>query len=197
MHDIRLDLLELPINFLVDRAGDGVFAGHHSGNQSPPAAPFAMSFGPSVQQVPVDLSVIETFKSQIDVLLEELQSAVYEEAGSEFDLEDQKELAEVLFDKMALAVSARPKNGALIGLDNNGQGAPPCAGRHGLLRVAQWRCGFLDRFDYLVWRTLAQWIRKQCLTHNGKRTPAVPRSDTVSRQPAHVLNLETQNLKEI
>ena len=68
-------------------------------------------------EVPVDLSVIETFKSQIDVLLEELQSAVYEEAGSEFDLEDQKELAEVLFDKMALAVSARPKNGALIGLD--------------------------------------------------------------------------------
>lgn len=68
-------------------------------------------------EVPVELETLDTFVERIDSLLEELQEAVYEESGLTFDLEDQKELAEVLFDKMALAVSARPKNGALIGLD--------------------------------------------------------------------------------
>lgn len=68
-------------------------------------------------QVPVDLQVMDIFVSKIDELLEQLKEAVYEEANMKFDMEDQKELAEVLFDKMALAVSARPKNGALIGLD--------------------------------------------------------------------------------
>lgn len=68
-------------------------------------------------EVPVDVAVLDTMTEKIDALLVELGEAVYEEAGSKFDLEDQKELAEVLFDKMALAVSARPKNGALIGLD--------------------------------------------------------------------------------
>lgn len=68
-------------------------------------------------EVPVELEVLDSFVSRIDEFLEQLQESVFEEAGSEFDLEDQKELAEVLFDKMALAVSARPKNGALIGLD--------------------------------------------------------------------------------
>ncbi len=68
-------------------------------------------------QVPVDGEVLTTFQEQVDVLLKELEVAIYEEAGQKFDLRDQKELAEVLFDKMALAVTARPKNGALIGLD--------------------------------------------------------------------------------
>lgn len=68
-------------------------------------------------EVPVDLDVIDCLVSKIDEVLGELEKGVYEEAEFEFDLEDQKELAEVLFDKMALAVSARPKNGALIGLD--------------------------------------------------------------------------------
>ena len=69
------------------------------------------------EEVPVDLEVIDTFVAKIDELVKELEQEVYEEASLEFDIEDQKELAEVLFDKMALAVSARPKNGALIGLD--------------------------------------------------------------------------------
>ena len=68
-------------------------------------------------EVPVNTQVLETFATKVDELLEELKESVFEESGHEFDLEDQKELAEVLFDKMALAVSARPKNGALIGLD--------------------------------------------------------------------------------
>ena len=67
--------------------------------------------------VPVDSEVLEGFVSQLEVLLKELETAIYAEAGQKFDLKDQKELAEVLFDKMALAVTARPKNGALIGLD--------------------------------------------------------------------------------
>lgn len=67
--------------------------------------------------VPVDGEVLDTFLAQAEVLLKELEAAIYEEAGQKFDLADQKELAEVLFDKMALAVTARPKNGALIGLD--------------------------------------------------------------------------------
>lgn len=68
-------------------------------------------------QVPVDSAKLDEFESQIETLLKELEVAIYEEAGQKFDLQDQKELAEVLFDKMALAVTARPKNGALIGLD--------------------------------------------------------------------------------
>lgn len=68
-------------------------------------------------EVPVDVAVLDELVEKIDSLLVELNDAVYAEAGTKFDLEDQKELAEVLFDKMALAVSARPKNGALIGLD--------------------------------------------------------------------------------
>lgn len=68
-------------------------------------------------EVPVDVIVLDELVEKIDTLLAELNDAVYAEAGMKFDLEDQKELAEVLFDKMALAVSARPKNGALIGLD--------------------------------------------------------------------------------
>lgn len=68
-------------------------------------------------EVPVDVNVFDSFVEKIDELLAQLNDQVFEEAGLEFDLEDQKELAEVLFDKMALAVSARPKNGALIGLD--------------------------------------------------------------------------------
>ena len=69
------------------------------------------------EEMAVDLSVIESFVTKIDELLEQLEKDVHVEANMKFDLEDQKELAEVLFDKMALAVSARPKNGALIGLD--------------------------------------------------------------------------------
>lgn len=68
-------------------------------------------------EVPVDLDVMDSFVTKIDELLVQLEEEVYEEANFKFNLEDQKELAEVLFDKMALAVSARPKNGALIGLD--------------------------------------------------------------------------------
>jgi len=68
-------------------------------------------------EVPVDLDAVDSLVEKIDELLEQLEKDVYKEAGQEFELEDQKELAEVLFDKMALAVSARPKNGALIGLD--------------------------------------------------------------------------------
>ena len=68
-------------------------------------------------EVPVDLATMDTFVEKIDELVEELKDGVHEESGHDFDLEDQKELAEVLFDKMALAVTARPKNGALIGLD--------------------------------------------------------------------------------
>lgn len=67
--------------------------------------------------VPVDRAVLSGFREQLEKLLTELESEIYVEAGQKFDLRDQKELAEVLFDKMALAVTARPKNGALIGLD--------------------------------------------------------------------------------
>lgn len=67
--------------------------------------------------VPIDDGVLDGFAENIQTLLRELEGHIFEEAGSEFDLEDQKELAEILFDKMALAVTARPKNGALIGLD--------------------------------------------------------------------------------
>lgn len=67
--------------------------------------------------VPVDADVLDSFTTTAEELLKELEGSIFEEAGNEFNLEDQKELAEVLFDKMALAVTARPKNGALIGLD--------------------------------------------------------------------------------
>lgn len=67
--------------------------------------------------VPVDAEVLVSFREQLENLLAELEKEIYAEAGQKFDLADQKELAEVLFDKMALAVTARPKNGALIGLD--------------------------------------------------------------------------------
>lgn len=67
--------------------------------------------------VPVDSALLDEFHAQAEKLLKELEAEIYVEAGQKFDLRDQKELAEVLFDKMALAVTARPKNGALIGLD--------------------------------------------------------------------------------
>ncbi len=67
--------------------------------------------------VPVDGIVLEGFVARLETLLKELEAEIYVEAGQKFELADQKELAEVLFDKMALAVTARPKNGALIGLD--------------------------------------------------------------------------------
>ena len=67
--------------------------------------------------VPVDGEILDAFLARVETLLKELEVAIYQEAGQKFDLRDQKELAEVLFDKMALAVTARPKNGALIGLD--------------------------------------------------------------------------------
>ena len=69
------------------------------------------------KEIPVDLEVLDGIKEKIDEVLEELKEAIFEESGFTFDLEDQKELSEILFDKMALAVTARPKNGALIGLD--------------------------------------------------------------------------------
>ncbi len=69
------------------------------------------------EQVPIDSEVLDSFLVKAAELLKELEAAIFEEAEQTFDLEDQKELAEVLFDRMALAVTARPKNGALIGLD--------------------------------------------------------------------------------
>lgn len=67
--------------------------------------------------VPLDKKGLSALGEAIDSQLAELKTRIYEAAGGNFDFDDPKELAEVLFDRMALAVSARPKNGALIGND--------------------------------------------------------------------------------
>lgn len=67
--------------------------------------------------VPIDDKILDDFQVQLESLLQELTVLIQEEAEHEFDIDDQKELAEVLFDKMAIAVTSRPKNGAYIGVD--------------------------------------------------------------------------------
>ena len=67
--------------------------------------------------VPLDSKVLDKISKQLESYLESFEKDIYEEAGQEFDLDEPKELAEVLFDKMGLAVNARPKNGAAIGND--------------------------------------------------------------------------------
>jgi DNA polymerase-1 len=112
--------------------------------------------------VPVDGEILDSFQARVETLLKELEEAIYQEAGQKFDLKDQKELAEVLFDKMALAVTARPKNGALIGLDILNQIADqnPIGG---LLRdhreLSALVCSFTrarDRFE----RPRSGWLRR-------------------------------------
>lgn len=67
--------------------------------------------------VPLEKKALDKLESTLDELLAEFEKGIYAEAGQDFELDDPKELAEVLFDKMGLAVNARPKNGAVIGND--------------------------------------------------------------------------------
>ncbi len=67
--------------------------------------------------VPLDKKALTNLAERLDEHLAQLTDSIYEEAGEKFDLNDSKELAEVLFDKMSLAVTARPKNGAYISND--------------------------------------------------------------------------------
>lgn len=77
----------------------------------------AIFAGMERNHVPIDEAVLDEFQTELDKHLEELTEGIFEESGHKFDLGDHKELAEILFDKMAIAVSVRPKNGAVIGLD--------------------------------------------------------------------------------
>ncbi len=57
------------------------------------------------------------FEETLELRLQETESDIYDLADGSFNLEDSKELAEVLFDKMSLSVASRPKNGSPIGAD--------------------------------------------------------------------------------
>jgi len=57
------------------------------------------------------------FEETLELRLQETESDIYDLADGSFNLEDSKELAEVLFDKMGLSVASRPKNGSPIGAD--------------------------------------------------------------------------------
>ncbi len=125
------------------------------------------------KHVPIDEATLDKFADEIRTLLGELENEIYEEAGLKFSLEDQKELAEVLFDKMAIAVSARPKNGALIGLDILNQIAEQNA-IGALLRDHRELTGLLQSFDRSRDRFLSPrcgWLRRasQFTVSNSER----------------------------
>ncbi|MBI3925241.1 MAG: hypothetical protein HY319_06845 [Armatimonadetes bacterium] len=67
--------------------------------------------------VHVEKRRLARFSAALEAQIEALESEIYQLADSRFDLEDSKVLAEVLFDRMSLTVTARPKNGAVISND--------------------------------------------------------------------------------
>ena len=58
-----------------------------------------------------DINVLEKLKAEIDEVLKELTSEIYELAGSEFNINSTKQLGEVLFKDLALPVIKKTKTG--------------------------------------------------------------------------------------
>lgn len=65
----------------------------------------------------LDFGVLTSFEERLQQRRDACHAEVQRLANSKFDLDDPKELAEVLFDKLGLAVPSRPKNGSPIGPD--------------------------------------------------------------------------------
>jgi DNA polymerase-1 len=58
-----------------------------------------------------------SLQKTVDARLKEAEASIQKLAGSKFDVDDPKDLAEVLFDKLSIIIAARPKNGSPIGND--------------------------------------------------------------------------------
>ena len=67
--------------------------------------------------VALDSSKLAEFETRLAQRIQEAEREVHDLANGSFDLDDPKELAEVIFDKMGVQVPARPKNGAPVGND--------------------------------------------------------------------------------
>lgn len=65
----------------------------------------------------LDFAILDEFAKALQDRRDQCHSEVHRLGGSKFDVDDPRELAEVLFDKLGLAVPSRPKNGSPIGPD--------------------------------------------------------------------------------
>lgn len=65
----------------------------------------------------LDEAQLNLFQKTLRERRDACHASVQKLASSKFDLDDPRELAEVLFDKLGLAVPSRPKNGSPIGAD--------------------------------------------------------------------------------
>ena len=65
----------------------------------------------------LDVAQLDTFASTLKEKRDACLAQVQKLGGGKFDADDPRELAEVLFDKLGLAVPSRPKNGSPIGPD--------------------------------------------------------------------------------
>lgn len=65
----------------------------------------------------LDEKVLDQFAAELEEKRDGCHAQVLKLGGGKFDVNDPRELAEVLFDKLGLAVPSRPKNGSPIGPD--------------------------------------------------------------------------------
>ncbi len=61
--------------------------------------------------IKVEKDVLEQMKGEIELAIDKLKTAIYADAGCEFNIGSPKQLGEVLFDKMQLAVGKKNKTG--------------------------------------------------------------------------------------
>lgn len=65
----------------------------------------------------LDAERLTLLNKTVDKRLKEAESQIHKQAGGKFDVNDPKDLAEVLFDKLNIIIPSRPKNGSPIGND--------------------------------------------------------------------------------
>src|SRR5581483_4576818 len=61
--------------------------------------------------VRVDLEALSSLSQEVDVQMKRLESQIYELAGAEFNVASNRQLAEILFQKLQLPVQRRTKTG--------------------------------------------------------------------------------------
>lgn len=70
-----------------------------------------------IEGITVDVDTLEVLKSKFTEHLSEIEQAIYQEAGEEFNIGSPKQLGEILFDKLKLPVVKKTKTGYSTSVD--------------------------------------------------------------------------------
>ena len=70
-----------------------------------------------IEGITVDVDTLEALKSKFTEHLSEIEQAIYQEAGEEFNIGSPKQLGEILFDKLKLPVVKKTKTGYSTSVD--------------------------------------------------------------------------------